>query len=321
MPPTSKQKKDATASQGFDADLDAVTAAMALDTAEAEPILRRFLTHRSNLVVARAAKAVGKHQLTDLTEELATAFHRFLPAAGNPVKTDPQCWAKNEVARVLAAFEYQSYELFVAGTRHIQREPVWGTTEDTAGPLRGTCALALVQCRELTTSEVLRHLIPLFSDTDLPVRVNAARAMEQLGNDSAALLLRLRAELASDTLEVRGACLGAVLGLEGTPALPWAARFLQAEDDLAGEAAFLLAEHRSPDAATLLRQAFAAADSQEFRVTLLSALVAMRTASSYKTLLDLMGEHSMFAGTIRDLLLASDPPAEVLQQLASFDKG
>ena len=61
----------------------------------------------------------------------------------------PQCWAKNALAQTLAAFDYQDKELFLAGMRHVQLEPVWGGSSDTAGPLRGLCALALVNYRSL----------------------------------------------------------------------------------------------------------------------------------------------------------------------------
>jgi hypothetical protein len=77
-----------------------------------------------------------------------------------------------------------------------------------------------VQCRELNSYRVLAFLTPLFADKELSVTVNAARAVEQVGTDSAALLLRLRAELASDEPELLGACYSGVLGLEGASAIP-----------------------------------------------------------------------------------------------------
>ncbi|MDP9051886.1 MAG: hypothetical protein M3O31_14380 [Acidobacteriota bacterium] len=141
--------------------------------------------------------------------------------------------------------------------RHIQLEPVWGGSADTAGTLRGTCALALVQCRELDSHGLLIHLIPLLADKELPVRVDAVRAVVQVGSDSAALLLRLRAELGSDEPELLGSCYSGVLALEGPGAIPWAARFLLAEDDAAGEAAMAIAQTHTPEAFQLLRTTFA----------------------------------------------------------------
>ena len=199
--------------------------------------LRKALQHRNNYLVSRAAKLTADLSLAELTPDLATAFTRFLD---NPIKTDPQCWAKNAIAKALASLEYQEHELFLQGMRHIQLEPVWGGTADTAGNLRGTCALALVQCRELNSTRLLSLLTELFADKELSVRVNAARAVEQVGSDSAMLLLRLRAELASDDAALLGACYSGVLHLEGPSAIPWATRFLSHQDDAAAEAAIAI---------------------------------------------------------------------------------
>jgi hypothetical protein len=174
----------------------------------------KALSLRNNFLVSKAAEATLHHGLTGLTPNLAAAFPRFLE---NGMKSDPQCWAKNALAKALAAFEYQEPELFLTGMRHIQLEPVWGGSADTAGTLRGTCALALVQCRELDSHRLLAHLIPLLADKELLVRVDAVRAIVQVGSDSAALLLRLRAELASDEPELLGSCYSGVLALEGPP--------------------------------------------------------------------------------------------------------
>ena len=65
---------------------------------------------------------------------------------------------------------------------HIQLEPVWGGRSDTAGTLRATCALALVQCRSVIETDLLAHLIELLADKDKAVRTECARAIEQVGH-------------------------------------------------------------------------------------------------------------------------------------------
>jgi len=125
--------------------------------------LRKVLTHRNNYVVAKAADLVRELALAELVPQLLVAFDRFFT---EPVKTDPQCWAKNALSRALAAFEYHDAAVFLRSMRHIQLEPVWGGRSDTAGTLRGTCALALVQCRSLSETDLLNFLIELFSDKD-----------------------------------------------------------------------------------------------------------------------------------------------------------
>src|SRR5277367_5916517 len=240
----------------FDAELAGLDALREVSPDVAEPELVKALGLRNNLMVARAAAITLHHQLTYLTPNLAAAFPRFLQ---NAAKSDPQCWAKNAIAKTLAAFEYQESELFLTGIRHIQLEPVWGGSADTAGTLRGACALALVQCRELNSHRLLIHLVPLLADKELPVRINAVRAMEQVGNDSAALLLRLLAQWASDEPELLGACYSGVLALEGPGAIDWAARFLRREDDSAAEAAMAIAQTHTCEAFQLLRTTCGAA--------------------------------------------------------------
>ncbi len=138
--------------------------------AAAEPALRKAIRQSNNFLIAKAAKVTGDLNLTALIPDLAAAFHRLLAQSGKDAhKADPQCWAKNALAKALATFEYQEHELFLLGTKHIQLEPVWGGSSDTAGPLRGTCALALVQCRGLNSTRLLTYLTPLFRDKELPV--------------------------------------------------------------------------------------------------------------------------------------------------------
>src|SRR5712675_496451 len=125
--------------------------------------LHKALAHRNNFVVAKAADLVRSLQLAQLVPELLKAFDRFFE---DPIKTDPQCWAKTSLSRALAAFQHHDATVFLRGMRHLQLEPVWGGTSDSAGTLRATCALALVQCRSLTEGDLLAHLIERLNDPD-----------------------------------------------------------------------------------------------------------------------------------------------------------
>src|ERR1039458_9439711 len=183
--------------RNFDAELAALEELRNSSPEVAEPELAKALNLRNNFLVSKAAAVALHHGLTGLTPNLAAAFPRFLE---NGAKSDPQCWAKNALAKTLAAFEYQEPELFTTGMRHIQ----------------------------------------LFADRELPVRVDAVRAVVQVGSDSAALLLRLRAELGSDEPELLASCYSGVLALEDPAAIAWAAKFLSPEDDAATEAAMAI---------------------------------------------------------------------------------
>lgn len=305
------------AKRTFEAELATLEALRDVAPEAAEPELVKALKLRNNLLVSKAAAATLHHRLTSLTPDLVAAFPRFLE---NPAKSDPQCWAKNALAKTLAGFEYQEPELFLAGMRHIQLEPVWGGSADTAGTLRGTCALALVQCRELNSHRVLTYLTPLLADKELSVRVNAVRAVEQVGTDSAALLLRLRAELASDEAELLGACYSGVLAVEGPAAIPWAAQFLPLEDDPAAEAAMAIAQTHTPEALQILRTTFAKARDPWFRSAVLSAIALTRQQEATDWLLDLIEKDEGHARDAHEALCRSAPSVTTLDRLARLGR-
>src|SRR6202011_1733004 len=60
--------------------------------------LRKALRDRSNYVVSKAAAVISDLSLVDLVPDLLAAFERFLI---DPVKSDPQCWAKIAIAKAL----------------------------------------------------------------------------------------------------------------------------------------------------------------------------------------------------------------------------
>jgi HEAT repeat protein len=280
--------------------------------------LRNALANKNNFIAAKAADLVREFDLQPLTPDLLKSFDHFFE---NPEKSDPQCWAKNAISRALAAFELQEPEVILRGMRHIQLEPVYGGRSDTAGTLRATCALALVQCRSLTNDELLTHLIDLFADKDKTVRAEVARAIEQVGSPSASLLLRLRAVLGNDEPEVLGACYSGILRLEGVSAIPWISRFLLASDDVAGEAALAIAGTHSPQAFDALQKSLDAAPDPWFRSVLLSAIALTRQDAAVEFLLDLVNSESPDAERAIEAVVRSMPSQEVVHKLENLVKG
>jgi HEAT repeat protein len=284
--------------------------------------LRKALAHRNNFIVGKAAdlvrEFVRESGLANLTPELLTAFDRFFD---DPVKTDPQCWAKNAISRTLAALEHQDEEVFLRGMRHIQMEPVWGGQSDTAGTLRATCALALVQCRSLTEKDLLEHLVELLADTDKTVRAEVVRAIEQIGSPSASLLLRLRAVLGADEPEVLGACYTGILRIEGVRAIPWVRRFLAAADDCAAEAALAIAGTHSPEGFDALRECFAKAADPWWRSVLLAAIALTRQDAALEFLLDLVRTESLEAEPAIEAVLRSMPSKDAIERLEKLVEG
>lgn len=292
--------------------------------------LRKALANRNNLFAAKAADLVRQFQLTQLKPDLLTAFDRFFE---DPIKTDPQCWAKNAISKALAVFEHQDADIFLRGMKHIQPEPSYGGASDSAGTLRATCALALVQCRSLREPDLLQHLIELLADKDKSVRAETVRAIEQVGSSSAALLLRLRATLGSEPNsrslnkdpdedpQVLGACYSGILRIEGPSAIPWVSRFLEGPEDPAAEAALAIAATHSPQAFETLRDRLAEEHDPWFRSVLLSAIALTRQDAAIEFLLDQVRTDSPQAQAAIEAILRAAPSDKIVQELEALVAG
>ena len=264
------------ANRTFDEQMAALDALKARELdADAIAVIQKSLAHRNNFIVGKAARLAEEAGLADLTPDLLAAYDRFFT---NPEKTDPQCWAKNALSRALAKLECRDKDVFLRGLRHHQMEPTWGGRSDSAGTLRAHCAHGLVGCNGLDNQELLVILLHPLVDEDKTVRVEAVRALAQLG-EVAVPVLRLRAMIRTqppEEPEVLGQCFGALLAIERDAAIPFVAGFLEAGDDPAGEAAFALAETRTPAAlAALMRRHNDFAD-EWFSGVLLSAIALTR---------------------------------------------
>jgi HEAT repeat protein len=300
------------AKRSFEDQLAKLEALSREDPEQAVAPLRMALRHANNFLVAKAAEMTRRFNLKELTPDLVAAYERFFEDAE---KCDPQCWAKNALSRTLADFEYEDSGVFLRGLRHVQMEPVWGGRSDTAATLRATCAQALVSCRDLRETELLALLIELFRDKDKTVRVEAARAMVQVGSDAAALLLRLRVTLGNDEPEVLAACFSGVLELEGTAAIAWVEEFLAAADDTAAEAGLALGQTRTLEAFTALKKAISGQKDSWFCGVLLTAIAMTRREEAFHFLLELVREESRLATDAITAVLHAAPPAEVTERL------
>jgi len=241
---------------------------------EAVPALRRFLGDRVNVVAAKAARIAAERQMKELIPDLLAAFARLFD---NPVERDPQCWGKNAIAAALRDLEHGESAPFLRGMRHIQMEPVWGKLEDTAQPLRGACLLALVACTDIGRGELFRCLVEALTEREAVVRAEAVRGLAEMEGEEAVLLLRMKARLGDEEPQIAGQVLDALLRVEGEPAVPFVAAFLDsAGSETRDEAALALGVSRSAAAVEILRQACAAARDPGFREVLFRALSLSR---------------------------------------------
>ena len=233
------------AKQEFEKKVAAVEALRnAIPSDETTSQIRSALADSNNYLVSKAAAIAGDQGLVTLTESLLTAFNRFLKEA---VKTDPQCWAKLAIAKALRQLGHSDADVFLKGISHIQKEPVWGGTTDTAAALRGTCALALVEST-LPSQIVLTHLVDLTADKEKLVRLEAVRAITSMGRDESELLLRLKLLSGDVETEVTGQCMLGLLELNSADAVSFVERYLATDDDLRFEAIAALGSAPQPEA-------------------------------------------------------------------------
>ena len=256
----------------------------------AENELRRALQDKNGFFVSKAAALVGELHLTALVPDLEAAFERFL---NDPVKTDPQCWAKIAIIKTLREWEHKDPQIFLRGLSHVQREPVWGGDADTAGPLRGACAIALVQCR-LTDLEILTHLTAPLADPEKTVRVDAASAIAALGSEMGALLLRLKTLLGDAEPEVMGQCFVSLLDLAQPEDVSFVKGFLASAhpEEIQAEALAALAQCKSESALEHLREAWKGRLSSTLRRTLILSLAGSPLPASADFLLSVLAAES-----------------------------
>ncbi len=216
----------------------------------ARKALLAALKRRSNLLVQAAAKAIERHELEGFEAPLVRAFTSALT---RPTKSDPGCRAKLAIVRALDRLNARELDVLLAGVTHIQREPVWGGTVDTAAELRGACAMALVNAHYV---DVLDALAVLLADPERAARLAAISAIAATGDARAGVpLLLLLLTRGDDSPEVLQTCCDALLSLAPERSFAFVRDQLMHDDTARAEAAALaLGERRPPGSLDALRE-------------------------------------------------------------------
>ncbi len=247
---------------------------------------RQVLRDTHAATITQAAKILGQRGLTDFNTDLAETFTRLMQ---KPVKRDPNCLAKAAIADTLYRLESHNHTLFLQGIRHVQMEPVWGGSVDTAATLRGNCALGLVR---MHYADVMTELADLLADPEGPARMVAARAIAYTEDPQGIPLLRLRAKM-GDEPPVLSEYLAALLKLAPEQSLAFVSEFLNDTHQQVQElVALVLGESRQPEALEHLKNWWQTVRDLELRVTGLLAIAMLRTDEAFQFLLDLVAEEN-----------------------------
>ena len=243
--------------------------------------VRRGLTDRASLVVAAAARVVTAHRLEDLATDVAAALDRHYQA------DDPQCRAKHACLSTLIALREATAEQACRAAAHRQPEPVWGGTQDSAGPLR---ILGLEALAAEGRAEVFSLLADLLGDDLAEVRSAAAKVAGDLGGERAALLLRLRLRLGDDDEPANiGDYAAGLLAISGDDAVPLVRDLLeQADRTTAGPLALALGASRLPTALPVLLSVLDRLAAPLADEDLVTAIALHRSERAAACLLDLL---------------------------------
>jgi HEAT repeat protein len=249
--------------------------------------LKKCIGDRSNLVVAAAAAIAGENTLVEMSRDLEAAFERFLV---NPLKDDKLCRAKIAVIQALDKMEHQDPGVFQKASKHIQFEPVYGGSEDTAPPLRAAAIIALAR---IEGSSALSLLVDAMTDPAKDVRIAAAMAMGAVGSEAAGLLLRLKARMGDRDPEVLSECLSGLLTVNPREHLPVVSEFLEPGNAARCEAAaFALGKSRLPDALEPLEACWQRSRFSEVGKPVLLAISMLRLPVAIDYLLELVASDS-----------------------------
>jgi len=242
----------------------------------------RCLTSKLNLVVAKAARLAAEWEAAELAPELAAAFERFLV---KPETTDKRCEAKIEIVKALCELEYASPAVFRRGLRHVQMEPSWGKSVDTAGEVRAWSAMGLARVDD---PDALEDILPLLLDAERDARIGAVRAIAASGLPGDVLLLRLKT-LSGDEPEVMGELFAALLRAAPEKSVDFVAKYLDHHEEAVAEmAALALGDSRIETAFDVLRKAATRTSHCSLRRTILLAIALLRRENAIDYLLEVV---------------------------------
>ena len=245
--------------------------------------LRGFLRHRSNLVVAKAAKLAGETGSKSMLPDLLSAFDRLM---GDAPRLDKRCAALTEIVTALYALDYDGPEPYLRGLRHVQMEGSFGPPVDAAAALRGLSAQGLLRTRH---PDALHELLPVLMDREAPARIGAIRALATNGGEAGVLLLKLKILTGDPEPEVLAECFGQLLAASSDKAVSFVAQYIDSDDPAKLEAAILaLGESRLPSAFAILNEKWSRTVDAPTRKLLLAAMASSRLEEAIELLISVV---------------------------------
>ena len=238
---------------------------------------------KHSAVTAAGAEIAGEYKRAELEEMLVATFERFMKEGA---KTDKGCVAKLAIVNALCKLDCREAEVYLRGVRCVQKEPSFGGAVDTAGELRGRCAIALA---ESGYPGALGEVTPLLMDEEGQARVGACRAVLAVGSEGAAAVLKLKLVVGDEEPLVLGECCTGLLGIAGDGAVDFVAKVLgEIGIENAEGVLSVLAESRSTAVLAVMRKMYEEATDEKRRRVALGAMAVLRVDGATEFLLELV---------------------------------
>ncbi len=253
--------------------------------------LKKAVEGADNIVAAKAARIVGKLEITELAGPLADAFYRFLK---DPVKKDKGCIAKEAIAEALDAVGYDDGDLFSFGAKYVQLEPSYIRPTDAAAALRGRCAFAMAR---LGHPDLFPRLADLLADSEIQPRAAAVELLKQCPDERAELLLRLKIRLGDEDEKIHADCFSALMAVSPVRSMELMREFLENESGATAEnAAYALGESKRTDAFEILKRCRENNINPAFQDMLVLPIALNRTEESFRYLMEIIEREPDYAG-------------------------
>lgn len=295
-----------------------------------QALLLKALEDRSTYVSSLAAEALGEGADDSALDAMVVRFE-YLSADG--VKRDPGCQIRANLAFAFGRLEYHfARDVLNQGIVTRQIEAVGGVPTDTAGALRGNCALALGALRNPDSVRALalllfdrgdaaRRGLPGDPRANVEPRKSAARALSLLGSVQGRLPLTLRlVHPENEVPEVLQECIRALVELEDPQAVEVLQPYLESRDEaLAAYTALMIAQTRAPEAVRLLGETIGRLRGDPLRAVVL-ALSTLRTPEAdEKMRAFLKSEREAVRLAVIETLKVDAATKPILERLAAND--
>jgi len=250
-------------------------------SAERDQAVRAAIEADESRIVAKAAALAREH---GIDVALATLEERFAWFAERGPKRDPGCVAKLALVELIDDRELPIVDLLCTGASFVQPEPVWGSTEDTAGALRGQSTLALVHLRSSHAPGAI--VARLAASTPVERRVGVEALCTWADPLWTPALLRFRLAVGEADPDVRMDLYGGLIEFDREGTLPLLQETLRSGSaDEAEAAALALGAARVEEALEWLVEAVRSPLRRRQAPTMIAAVALLRLPRSVEALI------------------------------------